>query len=37
VPPILFKFTPHLLRQVGDWKIYLVDRFGQPTPPCVGR
>jgi len=36
VPPILFKFTPHLIRTVGAWKIYVVDRYGQATPRCVG-
>lgn len=37
VPPIVFSFTPHLLRRVGDWKIYTVARTGQRLPACVGR
>jgi hypothetical protein len=35
-PPIAFKFTPHLVRTVGAWKIYRVARAGQPVPGCVG-
>jgi hypothetical protein len=37
VPPIAFAFTAHLLRRVGDWKIYTVARSGQSLPACVGR
>jgi hypothetical protein len=36
-PPIAFKFTPHLIRVVGAWKIYRVARAGQPLGGCVGR
>jgi hypothetical protein len=36
VPPIVFSYTPHLLRRVGAWKIYVVDRAGRRTPACVG-
>jgi hypothetical protein len=36
-PPIAFKFTPHLIRVVGAWKIYRVARAGQPLGDCVGR
>jgi hypothetical protein len=35
-PPIAFKFTPHLIRRVGAWKIYRVARTGQPLGSCVG-
>lgn len=35
-PPIAFKFTPHLIRTVGDWKIYRVAQAGQPLGRCVG-
>jgi hypothetical protein len=36
-PPIIFKWSAHLIRTVGAWKIYQVDHFRQPTPACVGR
>lgn len=35
-PPIAFKFTAHLIRTVGAWKIYTVAKAGQPLGPCVG-
>jgi hypothetical protein len=35
-PPIAFKYTAHLLRTVGAWKIYTVSRAGQPLGRCVG-
>jgi hypothetical protein len=35
-PPIAFKFTAHLIRTVGAWKIYRVARAGQPLGRCVG-